>query len=96
VNLKSEVAVEFVASLFRLREVPGSNFSPRIGYLDVFLCSFPQSLQADVEMLPKIKLHLFLLHCLIFLEGLRRITNNLNQDSRCPDRDSNLSPAEYK
>jgi hypothetical protein len=30
------------------------------------------------------------------LEGLRKITKNLNQDSQCPGRDSNRAPAQLK
>jgi hypothetical protein len=30
------------------------------------------------------------------LEGVRRVTKNLNQGSRCPGRDSNRAPSEYE
>jgi hypothetical protein len=35
-------------------------------------------------------------HPCICLEELRKITNNLSRDSRCPNRDSKREPIEYK
>jgi hypothetical protein len=31
----------------------------------------------------------------IYLEGLRKITEGISEDSRCPDRDSKRVPLEY-
>jgi hypothetical protein len=46
----SKVVVEWLALLTRIREVPGSNLSPEIGYPDWGFRGFPQSLQAHLKL----------------------------------------------
>jgi hypothetical protein len=49
-----------------IREVPGSNFVPEIGYPDLRFCGFPQSLQANVGIVPRFYHECFLPHPLQF------------------------------
>jgi hypothetical protein len=46
------VAVEWITLLLRIREAPGSNLSPEIGYPDCHFRGFPQSLQVNVGIAP--------------------------------------------
>jgi hypothetical protein len=44
--------VEVLTVLLHIREVPGSNLGPRTGYSDGGFRSLPQTLQADVGIVP--------------------------------------------
>jgi hypothetical protein len=48
----SNVVVEWLTFLLRIREVPGSNLGPEAGYLDRGFCGLSQSLQANSGITP--------------------------------------------
>jgi hypothetical protein len=41
-----DVAIEGLALLFHIRDVPGSILDPNTGYRNLDVCGFPQSVQA--------------------------------------------------
>jgi tRNA U54 and U55 pseudouridine synthase Pus10 len=50
--LGRNVVVERLTMLFRIREVPVSNFDQETDYPDLRFCGFPQSLQANARSVP--------------------------------------------
>jgi hypothetical protein len=46
------VLVEWLTPFLRIREVPGSNIGPAIGYPDLGFRGFRQSLQANAGIFP--------------------------------------------
>jgi hypothetical protein len=48
----SNVVVEWLIFLFRIREAQDSNLGLEIGYPDLDFRGFPQSLQANVKIIP--------------------------------------------
>jgi hypothetical protein len=53
-NNRPKVVVQWSILLLNIREVPGSNFGPDIGYSNVFR-GLPQSLQTYARILPQIR-----------------------------------------
>jgi hypothetical protein len=46
------VVVEWLTLMLRTLDVPGSNLAPETGYRVRVFCNFPQSLQANVGLVP--------------------------------------------